>query len=156
MQYKLYHEQYISHYGVPGMKWGVRRYQNPDGSLTARGKKRYNEDSSIRLKQHDARIKRGNERTKKSLKVAGAAGLTMIGSTVATAGFGALTLATLSTPVSAIGVLGALGATSVHEVSRLVGLGALGVSAASAAKTVREINRRENTVMNMTEEEHKR
>lgn len=43
-----YHGRYISsandelmHYGVQGMKWGVRRYQNPDGTLTAEGKKRY-------------------------------------------------------------------------------------------------------------------
>ena len=31
----------LKHYGVIGMKWGVRRYQNPDGSLTAAGKKKY-------------------------------------------------------------------------------------------------------------------
>ena len=31
----------ICHHGVLGMKWGVRRYQNKDGSLTAAGKKRY-------------------------------------------------------------------------------------------------------------------
>lgn len=31
---------YIKHYGVKGMKWGVRRYQNYDGTLTALGKKR--------------------------------------------------------------------------------------------------------------------
>ena len=35
----------LRHYGVLGMKWGVRRYQNSDGTLTAAGKKRYNEDS---------------------------------------------------------------------------------------------------------------
>lgn len=34
----------LYHYGVPGMKWGVRRYQNKDGSLTNAGKKRYNEE----------------------------------------------------------------------------------------------------------------
>lgn len=31
----------ILHYGILGMKWGVRRYQNADGSLTAKGRKRY-------------------------------------------------------------------------------------------------------------------
>lgn len=34
MEYEIYHS------GVKGMKWGVRRYQNADGSLTAAGKKR--------------------------------------------------------------------------------------------------------------------
>ena len=32
---------YISHFGVKGMKWGIRRYQNRDGSLTPEGRKRY-------------------------------------------------------------------------------------------------------------------
>lgn len=30
----------LFHYGIQGMKWGVRRYQNPDGTLTAEGRKR--------------------------------------------------------------------------------------------------------------------
>lgn len=33
-------ELYLYHYGVKGMRWGVRRYQNTDGSLTVAGKKR--------------------------------------------------------------------------------------------------------------------
>ena len=32
---------YLIHHGIQGQKWGVRRYQNPDGSLTAAGKRRY-------------------------------------------------------------------------------------------------------------------
>lgn len=31
----------FNHHGIKGMRWGVRRYQNEDGSLTSAGKKRY-------------------------------------------------------------------------------------------------------------------
>lgn len=31
----------IIHYGIEGQKWGIRKYQNPDGTLTEAGKKRY-------------------------------------------------------------------------------------------------------------------
>ena len=30
---------YLMHHGVKGMRWGIRRYQNKDGSLTNVGKK---------------------------------------------------------------------------------------------------------------------
>ena len=35
----------LLHWGIKGMKWGVRRYQNKDGTLTAAGRKRYNENN---------------------------------------------------------------------------------------------------------------
>lgn len=35
----------LAHHGIIGMKWGVRRYQNKDGTLTSAGKKRYSGDS---------------------------------------------------------------------------------------------------------------
>jgi hypothetical protein len=35
------YSNYLQHVGIKGMKWGVRRYQNADGTLTPAGKKRY-------------------------------------------------------------------------------------------------------------------
>ena len=47
----------LKHYGVLGMKWGVRRYQNKDGTLTPAGKKRYDRDIRTNLsKKKDSRI----------------------------------------------------------------------------------------------------
>lgn len=41
-------EDYLAHHGILGMKWGVRRYQNSNGTLTAAGKKRYKIETDIR------------------------------------------------------------------------------------------------------------
>lgn len=35
----------LAHYGIRGMKWGVRRFQNSDGSYTSAGKKRKQKES---------------------------------------------------------------------------------------------------------------
>lgn len=35
---------YLAHYGILGQKWGIRRYQNTDGTLTAAGKVRYSKE----------------------------------------------------------------------------------------------------------------
>lgn len=37
---------YLAHHGILGQKWGVRRYQNPDGTLTEEGKRRYYTEGS--------------------------------------------------------------------------------------------------------------
>ena len=48
---------YLAHHGILGMKWGVRRYQNKDGTLTPAGKKRYDRDIQTNLsKKKDSRI----------------------------------------------------------------------------------------------------
>lgn len=37
---------YLAHHGIKDQKWGVRRFQNKDGSLTAEGRLRYDEDGT--------------------------------------------------------------------------------------------------------------
>lgn len=51
----------LMHHGVKGMKWGVRRFQNKDGTLTAAGKKKYNRDSDKFAKSSARLIKRSVE-----------------------------------------------------------------------------------------------
>src|SRR5699024_2875542 len=38
----------LYHWGIKGMKWGVRRYQNKDGTLNSAGKRRYADDPEAR------------------------------------------------------------------------------------------------------------
>ena len=45
-------ENELMHWGIKGMKWGVRRYQNKDGSLTPAGKKRYDKEMA-KLKEEE-------------------------------------------------------------------------------------------------------
>ena len=50
-EYFITYDGELYHWGIKGMKWGVRRYQNADGSLTAAGRKRYsNPDGTLNEK----------------------------------------------------------------------------------------------------------
>ena len=39
----------LIHHGIKGQKWGLRRFQNPDGSLTAAGRARYGVEEAKKL-----------------------------------------------------------------------------------------------------------
>lgn len=51
----------LKHYGILGMKWGVRRFQNEDGSLTGEGRRRYGV-SGTRASSDELFDKQGNAR----------------------------------------------------------------------------------------------
>ena len=41
----------LYHHGILGQKWGIRRFQNPDGSLTEAGKQRYSNNKNVNEKE---------------------------------------------------------------------------------------------------------
>lgn len=58
---EMLENNYIQHHGILGQKWGVRRFQNPDGSLTASGKKRYNNSFSKDAKKLAKKLRTHSE-----------------------------------------------------------------------------------------------
>lgn len=56
MVYEVYNDDYLAHHGIDGMKWGIRRFQNPDGTLTAAGRERYRKNALEKLDTRTRKI----------------------------------------------------------------------------------------------------
>lgn len=59
----------LYHHGIKGQKWGIRRYQNPDGSLTAKGIERYSGNKGVAKYLYDKSDYRN--KTKKQTQTVG-------------------------------------------------------------------------------------
>ena len=57
----------LQHHGIKGQKWGVRRFQNKDGSLTPEGKKRYDDEPGERKESKSKNRPSRGERVAKAL-----------------------------------------------------------------------------------------
>ena len=53
--------EYLMHHGILGQKWGIRRYQNEDGSLTEEGRKRLKIDKYEKDHDSDINLKKGTK-----------------------------------------------------------------------------------------------
>ena len=69
-------DNYLMHHGIKGQKWGVRNYQNVDGTLTAEGKERYQKKVAAMFGDVKGILRRTGARTANGIKSAASKAMT--------------------------------------------------------------------------------
>ena len=81
-----YESNYLEHHGIKGQRWGVRRYQNYDGSYTKAGLTRYQKKMNKRKSRIDKMVAEGkqlNDMGETSTRLVAEAGKRIVGITLA-------------------------------------------------------------------------
>ena len=114
-------DEYFEHWGVKGMKWGVRRYQNADGSLTEAGRRRYSEGAEQTQQPHDIPklTKAAKEDSHRSRRVAANVTNAAIGAGIVGTLAGALSFGSLTVPGAALGAGIAAGAKALGRAGHI-------------------------------------
>lgn len=65
------YQEYLAHFGIKGQKWGQRRFQNEDGTLTEEGRRRYTKDLNKRVRRdwHKAHNEAANKFNKDIIEI---------------------------------------------------------------------------------------
>lgn len=104
--------EYLAHHGVKGQKWGVRRYQNEDGTLTEEGRKRYGIDKqkyftkNVRETARRSAWSSAKSSTKTQSVISGVAAAASGGLLLATFGTAALPAAAIAAGSTFVGTVG--------------------------------------------------
>ena len=129
--------EYMAHHGIKGQRWGIRRFQNEDGSLTAEGKQRYGVNGDGQMSKEGKKLYKQDQ---KDVKVSNrsVAGNTAVG---ALKGFGVANVGALAATaaLAGIGVLAIKKTAEADSIAELIKTGNMFVNAAKVTSVATKI-----------------
>ena len=105
----------LYHFGIKGQKWGIRRYQNPDGSLTELGKQKYGTKKNF--EEHQNKVKARNKKIAKTVAVGAGTSAAAAGAAIAAKHIMGAKLASMAVPA----VAPAVAKTKTHSALKVIG-----------------------------------